>query len=213
MYPTLTAEQKITVFKRELSYIESPIIRTIVEDLLSEVPNYFFEIPASSTGKYHPDYALGQGGLVRHTKAAALFANILSTPNPLNLTRFQLDCAIGAVILHDTRKSGLDDDVKSDYTRFDHPILAAKAILNTYGIDVPDMNNFAIYSFDPEMTRDVLEPVLLIAHAIASHMGQWNTSKYSPGIVLPTPTTAIQQFVHMCDYLASRKELDIKNLF
>lgn len=213
MYPILTAEQKVAVFKKELSYIESPIVRTIVEDLLSEVPNYFFEIPASSTGKYHPDYALGKGGLVRHTKAAALFANILSTPNPLNLTRFQLDCAIGAVILHDTRKSGLDDNVKSDYTRFDHPILAAKAVLNTYGIDVPDMNNFAIYSFNPEITRDILEPVLFIAYAIASHMGQWNTSKCSPDIVLPTPTTPIQQFVHICDYLASRKELDIKNLF
>lgn len=82
MYPILTAEQKVAVFKKELSYIESPIVRTIVEDLLSEVPNYFFEIPASSTGKYHPDYALGKGGLVRHTKAAAFLQTFSQHPIP-----------------------------------------------------------------------------------------------------------------------------------
>ena len=39
------------------------------------LPEYFFEVAASSTGKYHPVYALGVGGLVRHTIAAVEIAN------------------------------------------------------------------------------------------------------------------------------------------
>ena len=43
--------------------------------------------------------------------------------------------------------------------------------------------------------------------AIASHMGKWTTAPYARGIVLPKPKDGISQYVHMCDYLASRKFL------
>ena len=45
-----------------------------------------------------------------------------------------------------------------------------------------------------------------VALAVSSHMGAWNTNPYSDK-VLPLPETEIQKFVHMCDYLASRKGL------
>lgn len=205
-YPTLTAEQKVSIFKRELSYIEDLEIRTLTEELIGAIPNYFFEIPASSTGKYHPDYALGQGGLVRHTKAACLFANILRVPNPLRLSERELDCAIAALIMHDTRKSGPNDNAKSQYTRFDHPVLAANAVRDHF-----NFNDYFLAIDD--MAKNIQLICNTIAHAIESHMGQWNTSQYSHGVVLPVPSDSLQHFVHMCDYLASRKELDIKNLF
>lgn len=205
-YPVLTAEQKVAVFKRELSYIKDLEIRTLTEDLIGTIPNYFFEIPASSTGKYHPDYALGKGGLVRHTKAACLFANILRIPNPLQLSERMLDCAIAALIMHDTRKSGISDEAKSQYTRFDHPILAANAVKTHVNFDKN------VLSVD-DMAKSIRFILDTIARGIESHMGQWNTSSYAPGVVLPVPSNPLQHFVHMCDYLASRKELDIKNLF
>lgn len=204
--PVLTAEQKVAVFKRELSYIKDLEIRTLTEDLIGTIPNYFFEIPASSTGKYHPDYALGKGGLVRHTKAACLFANILRIPNPLQLSERMLDCAIAALIMHDTRKSGISDEAKSQYTRFDHPILAANAVKTHVNFDKN------VLSVD-DMAKCIQFILDTIARGIESHMGQWNTSSYAPGVVLPVPSDPLQHFVHMCDYLASRKELDIKNLF
>ena len=40
-------------------------------------------------------------------------------------------------------------------------------------------------------------------------MGQFNTNSYST-VVLPVPNNKNQRFVHMCDYLASRKFLDVK---
>ena len=48
-----------------------------------------------------------------------------------------------------------------------------------------------------------------ICHVISSHMGPWNTNNYS-NVVLPKPESKFQRFVHMCDYLASRKFLDVK---
>ena len=203
---TFENNSKIQTFKKELSYIKNESIKLIAEDLLCDVPNYFFEVAASSTGKYHPDYAVGTGGLVRHTKAACLFANILSVPNPLQLSQFELDCAMAALILHDSRKLGITDEAKVDYTRFDHPILAANAIQNKYNFD----SHFLSVDDD---TKEIQLICNTIANAIRSHMGQWNTSKYAPGITLELPTSKIQQFVHTCDYLASRKEIDIKNLF
>ena len=53
------------------------------------------------------------------------------------------------------------------------------------------------------------EEVNLISSVIASHMGQFNTNSYST-VVLPVPNNKNQRFVHMCDYLASRKFLDVK---
>ena len=48
-----------------------------------------------------------------------------------------------------------------------------------------------------------------MCHVISSHMGPWNTNNYS-NIVLPKPESKFQRFVHMCDYLASRKVIDVK---
>lgn len=62
--------EKQETFKKELSLIKNENIRNFVKEFLNTVPDYFFTVAASSTGKYHPNYALGEGGLVRHTKAA-----------------------------------------------------------------------------------------------------------------------------------------------
>ena len=40
-------------------------------------------------------------------------------------------------------------------------------------------------------------------------MGPWNKD-YNGNEVLPVPKTKYENFVHMCDYLASRKYLNIK---
>ena len=47
-----------------------------------------------------------------------------------------------------------------------------------------------------------------LANVISSHMGPW-TKDYKGNEVLPKPVNKYQKFVHMCDYLASRKFLNI----
>ena len=47
-----------------------------------------------------------------------------------------------------------------------------------------------------------------IASAVISHMGQWNTSWKMSGM-LPLPETPAQKVLHLTDYLASRKDINM----
>ena len=96
-----------------------------------------------------------------------------------------------AGLMHDTRKSGTQEEYqRSKWTKFDHPILAAEVIKNLGGL--------------PQTEID------LIAHVIESHMGQFNTNKKDPDVVLPKPEDKHQIIVHLADYLASRKDIELK---
>ena len=67
--------RKSDIFRGELDLISNHKYRECTREILDElVPDYFYDVPASSTGKYHPWYSLGYGGLVRHTKAVVMFA-------------------------------------------------------------------------------------------------------------------------------------------
>ena len=186
-------------FEEELQMIENEGVRHSVIEVLKNVKDEFYHAPASSSGKYHPEYALGDGGLYRHTKAAVKIANDL-----LNLewfkntfTSLKKDYIISALILHDTCKSGRDWDNK--YTMHTHPIQAADLVKDTLG--------------DSTSPDDGEE----IARLIRSHMGQWNTpgkwNKYDDRTVLPKPEELDEFIVHLCDYLASRKYLEVKGIY
>lgn len=182
---------KSDIFKDELLYIKDERLRKALSTLINHVPDYFFKVAASSTGKYHPAYAIGEGGLLRHTKAAARFGFEL-LENPMiggKYTPFQKDLMLIAIILHDTAKLG---DGSSKYTLFNHPLLVGPFIKE-----------------HQEETGLKDEEVAFLNKIISSHMGYWNTSDYS-NVVLPRPETKEQNFVHMCDYLASRKVFKIE---
>lgn len=178
------------IFNKEIKYIKNERIKNSLITMLDKLPSYFYEVPASSTGKYHPEFSLGKGGLVRHTKAAVRIAIELFMDESLNnFTDDEKDLIIMALTLHDGLKSGL---VKSEYTAFEHPILVADYIRDN--------------KKDLELTD---EEINFVCDAIITHMGPW-TKNYKGEEVLSPPETKYQRFVHMCDYLASRKFLDIK---
>ena len=183
--------EKTEVFKKELSYIKNPKYLNDIKVIISLLPDYFFEVPASSTGKYHPSFSLGNGGLVRHTKVAVRIAVELLNNNSIftNFTSDEKDLIIMSILVHDGLKSGLE---KSEYTKFEHPILVSNYIKDNK--DKLSLNE---------------EELNLLTSMIESHMGEWNTNAYS-NVVLPKPTTKYQKFVHMCDFLSSRKFLDVK---
>lgn len=183
---------KINCFKQEISYVKDEKLKEDLKILINLLPDYFFEIPASSTGKYHPDFTLGNGGLVRHTKVAVRFAYELLNNNTTGckFTDHDKDLIIIALTLHDGLKSGLNHD---KYTKFDHPLLISKYIMenkNKLSMSIDDIRK--------------------VCSMIESHMGEWTYDSYNKKEVLPKPKTAEQRFVHMCDYLASRKFIDVK---
>lgn len=147
---------------------------------------------ASSTGKYHPPYALGKGGLVRHTKAAVRFAHDLLTleMSAFYFTQQEKDIMITAIILHDGLKHGLP---MSKFTIATHPLEVCKWLADEATSGIPQM-----------LTADEMN---LLTLAISSHMGEWNTDYKSKQVILPKPESKTQCFVHMCDYLASRKHI------
>ena len=183
---------KTEIFKKEINYVKDENLRSDLKTLIELLPDYFFEVPASSTGKYHPDFALGDGGLVRHTKAAVRFAYELLSNNTVGMkfTSHDKDLIIMALTLHDGLKSGLNHD---KYTKFEHPLLMSKYIME-----------------NKDKLKMSVDDIRKICSMIESHMGEWTYDSYNKREVLPKPKTAEQRFVHMCDYLASRKFIDIK---
>lgn len=177
---------KIENFIVELSYIKDEKVRDSLEIMINKIPDYFFTIAASSTGKYHPKYATGDGGLLRHTKAAVRMAEELF--GIYKFPDYTKDLIIMALVLHDSLKKGM---VEEKYVRFDHPLLAADFVRNN--------------AAELKISKEDVE---FVADAISSHMGRFNTSDYSD-VILPLPKTPEQKFVHMCDYLASRKVIKI----
>lgn len=182
---------KIECFKQELDMYANDDIKSFAAKAIMELPDYFFEVAASSSGRYHPDYALGEGGLVRHTKAAVRFANHIFQMEHVQeeFTERERDLVLTAIILHDGWKHG--DDGKT-HTVFMHPQVSADWVRGNANLD----------GFISGEEREV------IAGAIESHMGQWNTNKREKN-ELKKPKSKIQKFVHMCDYLASRKDIEI----
>lgn len=181
-------------FEEVLATIENEDMLKFAKEVIKKIPRYFYEVPASSTGKYHPSYALGEGGLYRHTLAVVKFVNYF----------FSIDCFKNrwdsrgrdimriAAMMHDTFKSGSQTDYeKNKYTKHEHPLIAAQNILDMLGCGIIS---------DEEIKG--------IASAIGTHMGQFTTSPRS-SVVLPEPKDKTQQMLHLADYLASRKDIEV----
>lgn len=158
--------------------------------LTDEIPEYFWTIPASSSGKYHPITDLGEGGLVRHSLMVARIALDLFNTT-INVTILDMkDEIIFACLFHDCCKNGLKN---SGHTEHTHPLIATEFIEKIY--------NHYVISFETDLSMVKVEN---INEMIVSHMGKWTTSKYS-NVELPAPIFTEEIFVHQCDYIASRR--------
>lgn len=174
-------------FENEINLIQSEDYKMFVKFYFeSYVPHYFWNIGASSSGKYHPKFSQGEGGLVRHTKAVVAFCNEL-----LNLSTYAYmkdeykDYAIMACLFHDTVKYGFEYD-KKEYSN--HARNASENVAKAW---------FEYF--------EKPAPELLLM-AIKAHMGQWEQNKAD------RPFTNLDRLVHMSDYIASRSFIDIPTI-
>ena len=188
----MTHEEKIALFDKEIDYMEIEDVKNFFKKAITLVPDYFFEVPASSSGQFHSALECGFGGLVYHTKAVAKVANYLVNLQQYKskLNEIEKDCIICAALLHDCIKH--DWENKTGFSVHQHPVLAAEFIKTDARLDEIISNDI----------RDI------IGDAVASHSGEWTTSKRSK-IVLPTPQTLVQELVHTSDYIASRGDIHI----
>ena len=180
---------RVRHFAEELNHIKNPNLRLAVGQYLkSRTPDYFWETGASSSGRYHPEFSQGVGGLVRHTKAVVMFALELLRMEPYNsMDDESKDAVIAACILHDTCKYGCEDYAKTEYKA--HALNASLNFKDFYCTEF-------CYFLEEEMIDSICK-------AILCHMGHWAERPEE------RPSTIIDQCVHEADYIASRNFIQI----
>lgn len=182
------------IFDEVLATFENEDIKEFAKKVIDNAPPYFFEVPASSSLKYHPSYACTTPlGLAKHTVALVKLLNYMFGVESIStqFTSRERDLLRVSGIAHDMMKSGTQEDYeKNHYTKFDHPLMAADMVKNMDGLD-EDERFFCV-------------------KAISTHMGEWNTDRRYPDITLPKPRDKYQIILHLADYLASRKDIEIK---
>lgn len=160
--------------------IKNKEVRDFVLDFLDKkVPDYFARVAASATGKYHPEYALGYGGLIRHSLAVTAVAASIVNLEYLQFNRMDKDLIIAACILHDSFKQGLTESGNTIRT---HPNVAAREIAK----------------HGKETGHEHIANI--IAALVLAHMGEWGNQK---------PGNKGQFIVHLADFIASRKFIEI----
>lgn len=182
-------EERLKFVQPILDTFENKDVKEFAIVLLDDFPEYIWHVGASSTGKYHPAYSLGEAGLMRHQIAVVRFLNFFLELEQYGskLTSRERDLIRLSGLIHDGRKSGSQEDYeKSKYTRFNHPMLMADVVR----------------SFDGKYLDH--EEIEMVADTISRHMGQWNVDKKT-GMELPKPNNKFARMVHVADYLASRK--------
>lgn len=186
----ITIEQKIAVFKKLLDEFETEEMRLYCEDMIKQIPDYIFDIPSSTSGKYHNKTQCQPHGQIYHIIMFGAIANyrLALKSNKEKFKSPQQRDAIRCIpIFHDALKCG-DNKI---YTVHEHPILAHDWVLSA--------------EVDHDIPQNVKEA---IADMCAAHSGEYTTNKKS-NVVLPEPKNAMEVFVHECDILSSRADIDM----
>ena len=199
------------VFKDELAMIGDEAIKKFVLAAFEMVPIYFWTEPCSSTGKYHPRWNQGQGGIVRHTKVATFYASELTramvlTKEEVMRTGFgeklYQDVVVAAMLLHDGWKHGPNYD----------GTFASMPANNCECHGVEWANHLYKTLVEPTVAKgEVPFKFKALLRGIAGHMGIWTgitRSQYWPNHQKDSVVQKVCNVVHLADYISSRKPTD-----
>jgi hypothetical protein len=129
-FDELKSEDELLRRLPEINRIENPELRQKVESTFLElVPSYFWEIPASSSGKYHQNDAVGQHGLLIHVKRTFVVVErmIRSGKHSGMVSDTEADYLRAGILLHDCWKQGREPRGEH-HTTDDHDVLARRIL-------------------------------------------------------------------------------------
>lgn len=178
----MTNEEKISCFAFELSEIKDENLKKFLTIILEGTGDWFYHDPASTSGKYHPKYALGDGGLMRHTRAVAYWAKELCRTELFDVNERQGELLYVAAILHDIRKHTASGGYIQKHARAAYDLI------------------LATQAEHPELLSK--EDAQYMADAVSTHMGIWGVKDGER-----KPTSDAEKLLHIADYSASRKEI------
>lgn len=182
-------EQGLKSIEPYIRAIKDSTIRKFTRSCLEEAPPYFWHIPASSSGKWHPVWAVMESGLLRHTVLAIYLGKELA--RTFGLTPLETDIALSALAIHDTVK---------------------------YGMGVYDVQYYPMHPYLPRICYKKLaqehftNPVIpnTIFDAVERHMGSINDGEWT-SIGRIKPENRVEYVVHLADYIASRKKIHFED--
>lgn len=184
-------KEKQLIFAPLLKDFETEIISEYFKDMVAEIPDYIFIIPSSTSGKYHNRTQCEKYGQIYHEY---MFASILNHRLRLKGNREKYntpeirDCMRCVPVFHDAIKCGWNG---SQYTVQDHPMLAAEWVRTT--------------RVEHDISDEYKE---MIACMCEAHSGEWNKNR-SGKVIMPEPRNDMEFFIHECDILSSRADLDM----
>lgn len=186
----MTKEQKQKIFEPISRNFETDEFREYFLDMVAEIPDYVFTMPSSTSGKFHNKTQCQTYGQIYHVY---MFDSILNHRLRLKInkelysTPEERDAMRCVPAFHDAVKCGWNG---SQYTVQDHPLLAAHWVMETQTEHkIPD------------------EYRKMIADMCEAHSGEWNKSR-SGQVIMSEPRNPREFFIHECDILASRADLD-----
>ena len=186
----ISAQQRVQLFVNEINDIQNDSLREFAIQLLLHAQDYFFVVPASSSGKYHPSFTRGEGGLVKHTRCVVFYAEC--NAESFGFSQHDKDLIIISALAHDIKKQGNNNNGK--HTVWEHPELAHDFILE-------------MQTKYPHLIS--IDDAQIIANAVLCHMGKWAHNKefVKTRKQYPMPNTLFEYALQSADYIASRTEL------
>jgi len=180
----MTKEEKLSCFANELASITDNNLKEFVSIILTGTDDWFYHDPASTSGKYHPKFALGDGGLVRHTRAVVYWVKEIARSEMFNVNARQTELLIAGAIMHDIRKHTATGGYIAKHARAAHDLVIETQAQNS-GLLSADEAKY-------------------IADAVSTHMGIWGVRDGER-----KPTSDSEKLLHLADLMASRKEISL----
>lgn len=169
--------------EKEIELINDKEVRDLVKKCIEVAPEYFWKIPSSSTGKYHPEDERGESGEVLHTRRVVKISNDLC--RNFGVVSSDRDCVLAAAIMHDFMKNGYPDMQERT---------------------VPGHGALWINLIDKIMTQNETvdsQIVKTIGYLIGIHMGKWDMPFF-------IATDIMGIIIQIADYISSRNYVKIE---
>jgi putative nucleotidyltransferase with HDIG domain len=189
-------------FLAHASVLASP---EVFKDIIAPVANglcpEFFEVATSRTGKYHPDWANGSGGLVRHSVVVAhLCAKVYNAFYP-DEKQEDLDAVVLAGLFHDCGKGQEESNGPwTENSTKSHGIISARRFALVSGFLPPDVKL---------KHSELLDRA---TEAIRWHMLHWTKRGVMPMSQLIREQSTDCIIVATCDNIASYSDIGFEFL-
>lgn len=180
----MTKEEKVSCFANELASITDNNLKEFVSIILEGTDDWFYHDPASTSGRYHPKFALGDGGLIRHTRAVVYWVKEIARSEMFNVNARQTELLVAGAIMHDIRKHTATGGYIAKHARAAHDLV----------IETQAQNNNLLSADEAKY----------IAEAVSTHMGIWGVRDGER-----KPTSDSEKLLHLADLMASRKEISL----